>query len=133
MIPNLRLRVAKAKVKVSPIISRDKSKWIPLRDYMDKCVPKIGYRKVQNLNDGLKIQPAFPNDYKKIQDILTRKDVPYHTFTSPEDKLLRVVFRSVPTEFDGDIEKDLEDRCFDITSVSRKKNTIKYLCPWFLY
>ncbi|KAG5862284.1 hypothetical protein JTB14_035685 [Gonioctena quinquepunctata] len=81
------------KLRVPPIILRDKSEWIPLRDFMDKCVPKIGYIKVQNLNDGLKIQPASSNDYKKIQDIHTRKDVPYHTFMLPEDKLFRVVFR----------------------------------------
>ncbi|KAG5877066.1 hypothetical protein JTB14_014549 [Gonioctena quinquepunctata] len=41
------------KMKVPPIILRDKTKWIPLRNYMDKCVPKIGYTKVQNSNDGL--------------------------------------------------------------------------------
>ncbi|KAG5866427.1 hypothetical protein JTB14_014001 [Gonioctena quinquepunctata] len=118
------------KMKVPPIILRDKTKWIPLRNYMYKCVPKIGYTKVQNLNDGLKIQP---NDYKKIQDIFTRKGVPYHTFTLPEDKLLRVVFRCVPTEFDEkDIKKDLEDQGFDITSVSSMKKYDKTPMPMVL-
>ncbi|KAG5870063.1 hypothetical protein JTB14_030687 [Gonioctena quinquepunctata] len=99
MIPNLRLRIAEAKVQLK--MKLDKSEWIPLRDYMDKCVPKIVYTKVQNLNDESKIQPAFPYDYKKIQDILTSKAVLYHTFTLPENKLLR----GVPTEFD---EKDIK-------------------------
>ncbi|KAG5860755.1 hypothetical protein JTB14_026967 [Gonioctena quinquepunctata] len=31
------------KTKVSPIILRDKSKWLLLRTHMEKCVPKIGF------------------------------------------------------------------------------------------
>nr|XP_023021795.1 uncharacterized protein LOC111510150 [Leptinotarsa decemlineata] len=112
------------KVKIPPIVVRQKDKWVKF--IKTAAEQKINFSKAVNLHDGIKVQPVTPDDYRRLSRLLVTENIPHHTYSLPEDRQIRAVFRGVPEHFTiDDIREELESKGFDLTSVTRMKRAGK--------
>lgn len=71
--------------------------------------------------------------YREATRYLDRKNLPYYTFTPPDEKTLRVVLRGVPEHYTEDeIKTDLETKGHQPEKVVRFKNKDKRPIPLVL-
>ncbi|XP_074041556.1 uncharacterized protein [Leptinotarsa decemlineata] len=114
------------KVKIPPIVVRQKDKWVKL--IKTAAEEKINFSKAVNLHNGIKVQPSTPDDYRRLSRLLVTENIPHHTYSLPEDRQIRAVFRGLPEHFSvDDIREELEARGFDPSSVTRMKRANKPL------
>lgn len=110
--------------RIPPIILRDKNKWSTAAAYLTRN--GTNYTKAQNTSEGFRIHPATVTDYRKITAHFQERNYPYHTFELPDEKLLRVVLRSIPVEITTEeVRDDLVLQGFNPITVTRMKRTVK--------
>jgi hypothetical protein len=73
---------------------------------------------------GVSIAFQTPNDYRKAQDLLSRGNIPHHTYKTADEKTTNVVLRGVPNSqgIEDDIKEELVGRGLKVISVARMKN-----------
>lgn len=110
--------------KIPPIVLRDPSKWNQLRSHLSQN--HINFLKARNTQSGITIEPSTSSDHRAITRFLELNQLPYHTYQLPDQKLLRVVIRNVPTMFTlEDIREDLHLQGFtpqDVHRMHKPKN-----------
>ncbi|XP_074042182.1 uncharacterized protein [Leptinotarsa decemlineata] len=105
------------KTRSPPIVVRQKNKWVQFTKLA--AFHKVNFTKV-NIADGIKVQPSSVEDYRSMSKLLVRKKIPHHTYTLPEDRQIRAVFRGVPEHLEtADIEDALVEKGFQPSSVTR--------------
>lgn len=107
-------------VKIPPIVLRDGSKWLAVSDEFRR----LGYNitKAKSIREGVRFFPATSDDYRAITSTFDKKGLPYHTYQLPEDKLLNVVFRDVPTGIpESEVQDALVKRGFRPESIVRMR------------
>ncbi|KAJ8728585.1 hypothetical protein PYW07_006281 [Mythimna separata] len=109
-----------------------------------RCVKCLGQHgtvdcprpKDRNLEDavtcqqGIKVQVSMATDYRDLTRSLRERNVPFHTYTLPEDTPTRVVIKSVPKEIaTSDIKADLVSQDIPVQAVhrlQRARGSIEY-------
>lgn len=86
--------------RIPPIILRDKNAWSSVESFFLKN--NYVATKAQNTSEGIRIFPASVTDFRKMTSLLHERQLPYHTFELPEEKVLRVVIRGIPCEVSCD-------------------------------
>jgi hypothetical protein len=108
--------------KIPPVISRDASKWSSVSSAMTQ--KKIAFTKAQSCVDGIRVNPVTSDDFRALIHLLEERKVPFHSFTLPEEKTLRAVFRTVPIEIClDDVKSDLENQGLAPIKVTRMIST----------
>jgi hypothetical protein len=96
----------RAENKIPPVIIRDASKWSSVSSAMTQR--KIAFSKAQSCVDGTRVNPVSSDDFRALIHLFEERKVPFHSFTLPEEKTLRAVFRTVPVEINlDDVKSDL--------------------------
>ncbi|XP_045466746.1 uncharacterized protein LOC123675431 [Harmonia axyridis] len=109
------------KTRVPPIILRTKKNWSQIIRFLKEC--GINILRSQNIKNGVRIQPAGADDYRRITKIFDQKDLPYHSFSLPEEKVLKVVLRGIPETVEmTTVEEDLKKQGFHPTGAFRMKS-----------
>lgn len=104
--------------RTPPIVLRDPNQWKAVHNFITNN--KINFSKARNTPSGIKIEPSLPDDHRAITKFLEKNAIPYHTYQLPDQKLLRVVVRNVPTTLSiEDIKEDLTTQGFSPTDVFR--------------
>ncbi|KAJ3631965.1 hypothetical protein MTP99_013064 [Tenebrio molitor] len=104
--------------KIPPVIIRDASKWSSVSSAMTQ--KKIAFTKAQSCVDGIRVNPVTSDDFRALIHLLEERKVPFHSFTLPEEKTLRAVFRTVPLD---DVKSDLENQGLAPIKVTRMIST----------
>ncbi|XP_074037986.1 uncharacterized protein [Leptinotarsa decemlineata] len=108
------------KARIPPILVRQKDKWVSLLKLTEQ--ENINFSKAVNLHDGIKVQPETPDDYRRLFRLLVKEKIPHHTYSLPEERQIRAVFRGVPKHLaTEDVREELEARGFNLASVTRMK------------
>lgn len=81
---------------------------------------RVQYRTARSTAEGIKVQLSTSDDHRKLTAMLRSQNIPYHTFTLPEERKLRVVIRNVPVELGTDLVKeDLSQQGLPVIEVHR--------------
>lgn len=104
--------------KITPVILRRKETWSMVSQRLKET--RIGFKKARVIGDGIAIEPATIDDYRRMTRMFTLEDWHFHTFTLPEDRLLRVVIRGIPSGVScEEVKLDLEEQGYAPASVQR--------------
>lgn len=68
----------------------------------------------------VRLQLHSPADFRKVQTVLRNGKITFTSFTLPEDRILKVVVRGIPTDISKDeVTAELELRGFTVKNVKR--------------
>lgn len=82
----------------------------------------ISILKAKTLLDEVAIHPQTEMDYRKLARLLQHKNLEYHTYQLPSEKLLHVVVRGIPEALDvEEVKKNLVDKNFHPDTVIRMR------------
>lgn len=115
---------------IPPVILRDKNSWTNISAKLRS--EKIEFSKAKNLTDAIRIHPMTANDYRRMTKLFDEQKIAYHTYSLPEQKLLKVVFRGVCEAIpDAEVKADLEAQGLHPIDVHRlrKRNANKTPMP----
>lgn len=111
-----------------PLFVHDKSKWTEVSNRMS--VKKINFSSARNTQEGIRVQVPSSSDYRELTKLLKSMNVPFHTFTLPEEKKLRVILRNIAKEVPSEaISEDLKSQGFPVLEVHRMHRG-KTLAPY---
>lgn len=120
--------IESAKIKIPPIVIRNKDSWTNLSKLFQK-----NYHKAVNIKEGIKIFPNDTDDFRLITKHLDTNNHSYHTYQLPDEKLLHVVLRNIPVEVKlEEIKEDLISQDFNPIEIYRMKNREKNPMPLIL-
>jgi hypothetical protein len=67
----------------------------------------VGFKR-DDPKENRRVNPVSSDDFRALIHLLEERKVPFHSFTLPEEKTLRAVFRTVPVEINlDDVKSDL--------------------------
>ncbi|KAL1445978.1 hypothetical protein WDU94_001892 [Cyamophila willieti] len=68
-----------------------------------------------------------PDDFKKVKSYLEEKKYGFHTFTLPDEKLLKLVLRGLPpTVTTEDIKEELKEQNFEVVKITQISKHSEY-------
>lgn len=107
--------------KIPPIVLRKAEIWTQISKTLHRN--KINFIRATATADGIKIQTATTEDYRKTIKLFDSEKIEYHTYLFQEDKELKIVIRGLhytanPTE----IAEDLINKGFNPSKVLQMKN-----------
>ncbi|CAH0562996.1 unnamed protein product [Brassicogethes aeneus] len=106
--------------KIPPIVLRNKSRWIMIAKKFESR--KWAFTKAISTAEGIKFFPCTSDIFRAITRFLSDNGEEYHTYSLPEDKLLQVVLRGIPTEIPiKDIEAELVALGYNPSGLIRMK------------
>lgn len=96
---------------------RDKMKWEQLANFLaEKGIPF----EASSVHDGIKLQLETPDHHREVTRFLRGDHIDFYRFPLEEEKVLRVVIRGIPKEFQVvPIHKDLKSQGFPVLEVNR--------------
>lgn len=107
----------------TPIILRDKSKWLVVLDHLR--LNNIQIPPARNVTEGIQFIVPTPDNFRSVTLFLQQSNIPFHTFQLPEDRSLKVMLRGIPEEIPSElIFKELEQRKLPVINVHRLSNRI---------
>ncbi|GJQ76352.1 hypothetical protein Trydic_g2073 [Trypoxylus dichotomus] len=116
--PEATSAVPKKEGRIPPVVLRDKARWMRVNAEIQQLGVKI--IKVVNAQVGIRIQPATASDYRRLVEIVTNMNVPFHSYQLTEEKPLKIVLRGLPEEIsDEEIQEDLAQQGFATATVKR--------------
>ncbi|KAG5867374.1 hypothetical protein JTB14_008490 [Gonioctena quinquepunctata] len=107
--------------KPPPIIIREKKHWPKINE----TLKNFGIKTVKNFNtrDGIRMILPTMEMYNKCTDILDQQKVQYHTFSTPQNREIRAIFKGVAEDIEPvTIAEELQDKGFDPRIVARFEN-----------
>ncbi|CAH1968204.1 unnamed protein product [Acanthoscelides obtectus] len=108
------------KVRVTPIVLRDASRW---RGVNDKFISLgIKFERAVAVDAGIRIIPKSEDDYRRIIRLFRAEEVPHHTFPLPSERNIHAVIRGVPaTLSETEIKEELQQRGYSPLHIIRLK------------
>lgn len=101
-----------------PVYLRQKDTWTKVCDLMN--IQRIQFTSATNTANGIRVQVPTSSDHRQLTKMLVAKNFPYHTYSLPEDRKLRVILRGIPYEIPTEaILEDLKCQQFPAHSVHR--------------
>lgn len=88
---------AAKKLTPPPLYIRDKERWFAISAWCNSH--RVSYKSARSTAQGIKVEVSTTDDHRALSKMLGEQRIPYHTYTMPEDKLLRAVIKNVPREF----------------------------------
>lgn len=83
-----------------PLFIQDKSKWTAVSSW---CAEKrINFKSAKTTQQGIKVLVPTSDDHRALSRMLRERNVSFHTYTLPEERLLRVVIRGIPKEISSE-------------------------------
>ncbi|KYB26582.1 hypothetical protein TcasGA2_TC034815, partial [Tribolium castaneum] len=82
--------------QIPPIFLRDAEKWQHFSSVANER--KFGFTKARSVNDQIRIQTTTVADFRSFTKFIDEEKIPYHTFTLPEEKNIRVVLRGISVQ-----------------------------------
>ncbi|RZC36380.1 hypothetical protein BDFB_015209, partial [Asbolus verrucosus] len=108
----------KKAARIPPVILRNTNKWTEVTAHLVGAGVKI--TKAKTCQDGIRIQPASSDEFRALTKHLDDQKLPYHTFSTEEEKTLRVVLKPIPVGIDAEeVKEDLVHQGFHPIKVSR--------------
>ncbi|KAG5862496.1 hypothetical protein JTB14_036195 [Gonioctena quinquepunctata] len=104
-----------------PIVIREKQKWPKINE----TLKNYGITSVKNFNtrDGIRMILPSMDSYTKSTNILDQEKVQYHTFRSPQERVIRGIFKGIAEDIETTtIMKDFQDKGFAPRVIARFKN-----------
>ncbi|CAH2016522.1 unnamed protein product, partial [Acanthoscelides obtectus] len=97
------------KVRVTPIVLRDASRW---RGVNHKFISLgIKFERAVAVDAGIRIIPKSEDDYRRIIRLFREEEVPHHTFPLPSERNIHAVIRGVhATLSEIEIKEELQQR-----------------------
>ncbi|CAH2007764.1 unnamed protein product [Acanthoscelides obtectus] len=108
------------KVRVTPIVLRDASRW---RGVNHKFIPLgIKFERAVAVDAGIRIIPKSDDDYRRIIRLFREEEVPHHTFPLPSERNIHAVIRGVhATLSEIEIKEELQQRGYSPLHIIRLK------------
>lgn len=101
-----------------PIYLQDKGKWTEVSAWCTEH--HVSFLNARSVKDGIKISVPSVSDFRALTKMLQGRVIPFHTFTLPEERVLRAVIRRVPVELlASDIAEDLRAQGIPAIEVHR--------------
>lgn len=79
-----------------PLYIQDKSKWTAVSSWCNEL--HINFKSARSTPQGIKVDVPSSKDHRALSKVLRERNIAFHTYTLPEDRLLRVVIRNIPKE-----------------------------------
>ncbi|CAH0557084.1 unnamed protein product [Brassicogethes aeneus] len=119
--------------KIPPIVFRKKERWTMISKEIN--ANKWGFTKATNTAEGIKFFPSTIESYRKISAFLSQNKEEFHTYMLPENKLLQVVIRGIPSEIDiKEVEEELKSLGYTLSGITRmKKDSIGKSALFFVF
>ncbi|CAH1982979.1 unnamed protein product [Acanthoscelides obtectus] len=108
------------KVRVTPIVLRDASRW---RGVNHKFISLgIKFERAVAVDAGIRIIPKSEDDYRRIIRLFREEEVPHHTFPLPSERNIHAVIRGVhATLSEIEIKEELQQRGYSPLHIIRLK------------
>ncbi|CAH1986473.1 unnamed protein product [Acanthoscelides obtectus] len=108
------------KVRVTPIVLRDASRW---RGVNHKFISLgIKFERAVAVDAGIRIIPKSEDDYRRIIRLFREEDVAHHTFPLPSERNVHAVIRGVhATLSEIEIKEELQQRGYSPLLIIRLK------------
>lgn len=87
-----------------PVVIRDPKHWESVSRALNE--QRVNYTRAQSKHDGVHVNVPTMPDYQALTRILNARNYPWHSFALPEDKKLRVVIKSIPTDTSTEYVKE---------------------------
>lgn len=101
-----------------PLYIRDKEKWLAISAWLN--TNRISYKSAKSTPQGIRVDLHSSADHRSVSKMLGNQQIPYHTYTLPEAKLLRAVIRNVPREIETkEILESLKTQDLPVVEVHR--------------
>ncbi|CAH1996201.1 unnamed protein product [Acanthoscelides obtectus] len=120
MVPEDTTAQPPRKVRVTPIVLRDASRW---RGVNHKFISLgIKFERAVAVDAGIRIIPKSENDYRRIIRLFREEEVPHHTFPLPSERNIHAVIRGVhATLSEIEIKEELQQRGYSPLHIIRLK------------
>lgn len=87
-------------------------------------VNKINLIKAKTIKDGISLQFANSDDFRKAVKLFTAQKIEHHTWQLPSEEMLHVVMQGVPDPIGFDlIESELKELGYHLQNVVCEKHT----------
>jgi hypothetical protein len=101
-----------------PVIVQDKSSWNKISAALS--AKRVNFTHARSTVTGIKIQVPTANDHRALTRFLRDSHIGFHTYSLPEERVLRVIIRGVPRELDTALVlEDLKAQGFPVREVHR--------------
>lgn len=101
-----------------PIYIQDKAKWQAMSNWCDSNRDCFTDAKLSGT--GIKVTVPCPTAHRILTRVLRERNISFHTYALQEERLLRVVLRGVPKEFNTqDVLNDLKSQHIPVLEVHR--------------
>jgi hypothetical protein len=125
---NIEIDTPEVRQKIPPLYVYDITDYI---DFRDKITPMIIIEfSIANKNTVLRLNLTSVDDYRTVTKYFTEIKIKYHTYQLPEDRILSVIIRNLPTSIpEEQIFNAVTDLNFTVVSVTRLQNKYKSSIP----
>ncbi|GBP11627.1 hypothetical protein EVAR_77756_1 [Eumeta japonica] len=80
----------------------------------------INYTRAHNTNQEIRITAAGIDDFRRLNSLLIKSDLPIHTYALKKERKLKAVLKGIPLKFKTeDIKLDLEKQGYPVLAVHR--------------
>ncbi|CAH2006141.1 unnamed protein product [Acanthoscelides obtectus] len=119
-VPEDTIAQSPRKVRVTPIVLRDASRW---RGVNHKFISLgIKFERAVAVDAGIRIIPKSEDDYRRIIRLFREEEVPHHTFPLPSERNIHAVIRGVhATLSEIEIKEELQQRGYSPLHIIRLK------------